>query len=335
MTQAAAPAVMADLDIPPAWARSADRILRNRWRKILVLGATDRGKSTYCAFLAARLAHARQRVAFVDADVGQKDIGPPATITLAHVPARRAAPHLQPHAYYFIGSTTPMAHLLPMLAGSKRMLEAAADADFVIVNTTGFVHGAGRVLKAHKIELLRPDVIVALVVADELDSILHAYRHLHIVRLPPSRRVVVKSTAERKQNRESAFRRYFTGASQLKLSLSRTIIQRSLLFTGRSLADPHYTHVERTSEGLVAVGSQVTPTHGVIKILPQGFEKNLLCGVATRRGDCAGLGIIREIVFPRDLIELLTPVPRHAIAVLQLGRMYVTPEGTELGRAHL
>src|SRR5512139_1849639 len=80
LSPAAATAGMTALDIPAAWARSADTILRNRWRTILVLGATDRGKSTYCAVLGARLSHARRRVALVDADVGQKDVGPPATI---------------------------------------------------------------------------------------------------------------------------------------------------------------------------------------------------------------------------------------------------------------
>ena len=42
---------MKRMDIPAAWIASAQRILKNRWHKILVVGATDRGKSTYCRFL--------------------------------------------------------------------------------------------------------------------------------------------------------------------------------------------------------------------------------------------------------------------------------------------
>lgn len=325
---------MPDLDIPAPWERSANRILRHRWRTILVLGATDRGKSTYCAFLAARLSQAQGRVALVDADVGQKDIGPPATITLGYPPAPRPHRVRQPHAYYFVGSTTPMAHLLPMLVGTKRMLDAA-DADFLIVNTTGFVHGAGRALKTYKIELIQPDAIVALAVGDELDAILHAHRERRILRLRPSVRTLTKSTLERKQNRESAFRRYFTGAAHLTLSLSRTIVQRSLLFTGTPFADGRYLHSERTPEGLIAVGSGAASGRRLVKVLPEGFETNLLCGVANHRGDCLGLGIIRHIDFERESIALVTPVPRHSIAIVQLGRMYVTPDGTEIGRAHL
>jgi len=73
------------LHIPEAWREAAATILQERLRVILLLGCPDAGKSSYARFLAGELAQAGQRVAFVDADIGQKSIGPPATVTLAHI----------------------------------------------------------------------------------------------------------------------------------------------------------------------------------------------------------------------------------------------------------
>ena len=43
------------LDIPAAWRRTAGRVAAKGWRKVLVIGAADRGKSTFCTYLARHL----------------------------------------------------------------------------------------------------------------------------------------------------------------------------------------------------------------------------------------------------------------------------------------
>ncbi len=325
---------MPDLDIPTAWERSARTISHQRWRTILVLGATDRGKSTYCAFLAARLATNRHRIALIDADVGQKDIGPPATITLGYLPNAPGRTDIPVAASYFVGSTTPMGQLLPMVVGVRRMRDAAR-AHVAIVNTTGFIHGAGRALKSDKIEALRPDVIVGLAAGDELDAILKAHRNVPTLQIRPSRFAAAKTTQQRTRNREHAFRRYFAKAREQVLPLGKLIIQRTLLFTGEPIDDPACLYAEQTAEGLVVVGATARSGGAAAKALPLGFEKNLLCGIADGSGDCRGLAILREIDFRARTVALLTPVRRPLIRILQFGRMYVTPAGTELGRAHV
>ena len=137
------------LDIPPAWDWSADQIVRHKWRKILVLGGVDRGKSTYCRFLTRRCLETGQRVAVVDTDVGQKDIGPPATLTLGYPEVAQSLAEVPPVAWYFLGATSPAGHLLPMIVGVRQLVDTARAA-YVIINTTGFVTGPGRVLKSYK-----------------------------------------------------------------------------------------------------------------------------------------------------------------------------------------
>ena len=75
---------MAKLEIPEDWEAAAETILDAEWRKVFLLGAADVGKSRFCRFLSERLLAAGHGVALVDADIGQKDIGPPAAVTLGY-----------------------------------------------------------------------------------------------------------------------------------------------------------------------------------------------------------------------------------------------------------
>src|SRR5215813_13229242 len=199
------------LDIPPAWDWSVDQIVQHRWRKILVLGAVDRGKSTYCRFLARRCLETGRRVALVDTDVGQKDIGPPATLTLGYPEVAQSLAEVSAVAWYFIGATSPAGHLLPMIVGVRQLVDAA-QAAYVIVNTTGFVTGPGYALKSYKIEAVRPDVIVALEHGHELRPLLQAYRHYRILRLPASAYATPKTVEQRRAARERTFGTYFATA---------------------------------------------------------------------------------------------------------------------------
>jgi polynucleotide 5'-kinase involved in rRNA processing len=69
--------------IPPAWLDAAKQTIREDVCRIIVLGAVDVGKSTFCGEL-LRPAHQAGRTArFVDSDVGQKMVGAPACVTLS------------------------------------------------------------------------------------------------------------------------------------------------------------------------------------------------------------------------------------------------------------
>jgi polynucleotide 5'-hydroxyl-kinase GRC3/NOL9 len=290
------------MDIPSSWAASAEEIQRHAWRTILVIGATDRGKSTYCQYLSRRLLAAGDRVALVDADIGQKDIGPPGTITLGHPDAVTPLHRLQPTAWYFVGAVSPAEHMCSMVAGT-RQLTGAAQAARVIVNTTGFVHGLGRRLKGRKIEALEPDVIIGLAQGRELDALLTPYPHIRTLHLLPSPQTKRKSPQQRRANREEAFRRYFAEAQHVSLPRRQVQIQ------------------ERTAEHVIALAG-----------MPMGFKRYLLCGVANRQGHGAGLAILTHIDVDTDTLHLHTPVALEQLRMLQLGYLYIGPDGTELGR---
>jgi polynucleotide 5'-hydroxyl-kinase GRC3/NOL9 len=289
-----------ELDIPDSWRSAAEATLAGRPRRVLILGASDTGKSSFCRFLTGALVAAGRSLAVADADIGQNDIGPPAAVCLGYPTPSAAGLSLTPAEYYFVGATSPAGRLLPIIIGTARLVQRA-QGDTVLINTTGLIAGPGRTLKDYKIEAVRPDLLIAIERAGELAPVLHANRHIRTIRLAPSPHARRRSGGERTAARQQSFARYFGAAARLALPLDDVVIQRtSLLADGRP---------------------------------PPGFERNLLCGVADGHGRGAGLAIIDAIDFARRSIALITPVAPRRIRLVQFGDLYIAPDGRQLGQA--
>jgi polynucleotide 5'-hydroxyl-kinase GRC3/NOL9 len=106
---------------------------------ILVIGATDRGKSTLVRWLAERLLARHHRVGWLDGDIGQSTLGVPSTMSLALLDG---APEGLPRPWkrFFVGAVSPRGHMLPLLVGAQRLRQqaTAAGAGAVLVDTTGW-----------------------------------------------------------------------------------------------------------------------------------------------------------------------------------------------------
>jgi len=320
------------LDIPQEWKAAAAEIFERHLCTVLVIGGSAVGKSSFCRYLAEALLARHADVAFVDADVGQSNLGPPAAVTLGYPTSPVDFSTVPPAANYFVGSTGPIGRFLPLVIGTANLAREARAA-FVIVDTTGLVHESGRVLKNYKIEAVRPDVIVAVERRSELASIRMANRHVPIIKIEPSRRAHGKDDYEKIEVRRRSYARHFARASLLELPLSSLIFQRTLLFSGTpcDLKFEGAVHAEQSSEGILIVGAPVAPPADS-KQLPAGFERSLLCGIADGTGRCLGLGIIEHIDFAAGIIALTTPVERDKVRIIQFGDVYVTPQGGELGQ---
>ncbi len=318
------------LHVPPEWEAAAAEIFERRLRTVLVIGGAAVGKSSFCRYLTGALLARQAEVAFVDADIGQSNLGPPTAVTLGYPGAPVNLSEVPPAAFYFVGSTGPIGRFLPLVIGVARLAHEA-HAAFVIVDTTGLVHESGRVLKNYKIEAVRPDVIVAVERRHELAPIRMANRHVPIIRIEPSRKARGKDDYEKIEVRRQSYARHFAGARLLELALEPLIFQRTLLFSGTPIALEGAIHAERSAEGILIVGTPAILAADS-KLLPADFERNLLCGIADATGCCLGLGIIERIDFAGRTIVLTTPVERDKVRIIQFGDMYVTPEGGELGQ---
>ena len=94
-------------------------------------------------------------VAYLDADVGQKTVGPPATVGHEAHPRRPTTSTLDALAHAdalgFVGSTSPQDHLLPLVGALARLRDRARaeGADLVVVDTSG--HGRGHLRPAGEV----------------------------------------------------------------------------------------------------------------------------------------------------------------------------------------
>jgi polynucleotide 5'-hydroxyl-kinase GRC3/NOL9 len=194
------------LQVPPAWDAAAQHISRHALRRKFVIGATDTGKSTFCRILVDQAIRSSRSTALLDADVGQKIVGPPACVTID-----------DPHglSLAFVGSTDPVLGW-QRLEGTRRLAQLT-DADCLIVNTSGLLVGPGCSLKAAKIDALRPALLIAVGEGRALEQIARAALDLLILCVPSSPEARRKTNGERRTARREAFRRYFSRSGLLKL----------------------------------------------------------------------------------------------------------------------
>ena len=200
---------------------------------LMVIGASDTGKSTLARYLFQELCRAGVRAAYLDGDVGQSTLSLPTTMTVALSPGpsgERFNPH-GPRATYFVGSTTPRGHMLPMVVGAYRLQQKALSlgAEAVVVDTTGLVDPAdgGRALKQGKIELLAPSAIFCLQRDRELESILWPLRReprLSVVEWRVSPHAVERPRGARIAWRRAQLAGYFRRARPCVVSLRQMAV---------------------------------------------------------------------------------------------------------------
>jgi len=274
-------------------------------RVAMLVGGLDSGKSTLGRAIAGAGLEAGRAVAYLDADLGQKVVGPPTVVSLRQLRAPEdlePASLSRPDALYFVGATSPQGQLLPLVVGADLLLNRAIDegADLVVVDTSGLVSGVyGQILKYHKIELLQPDVVIGLQRGEELDPLLgivQRFFNTEVVVLPVDPEVRSVSVEERARNREEAFRRYFNGPIQ-RWRIKPTVF---------------------------------------MPALPALFEQEqldrILVGLSDGKGQYTGLGYL-EYAADEGVLRLLSPVP-EAPTALKLGSVRLE-EGFRIRRVDL
>jgi polynucleotide 5'-hydroxyl-kinase GRC3/NOL9 len=272
---------------PPAPALAAAAAAR----VTLVLGAGDTGKSTLVARLAAALVRRGDRVAVVDADLGQSDVGPPTTVGLGRV--RRPIERLEEvevSDLEFLGVTSPATCLRDTAEATARLVARALaeGCEHVLVDTSGLVQGdLGRALKRVKIDRVRPDVVIALQRADECEPILRAYAggSPALVRLPAAA-TTPRSAVVRRRQRVRALEAHLAGAVPVTLDLTRV---------------PARAVPARRGLAVVAV-------------------EGVLVGLEDREGRTRGLGWVRSVDAGKARLTIETAVDGEAIAAVAIGR---------------
>ncbi|HYY45050.1 MAG TPA: Clp1/GlmU family protein [Actinomycetota bacterium] len=273
---------------------------------VFLLGAIDTGKTTFGIELLKRARAVGIEAGLVDADVGQSTVGPPTTVGLKLAAglddigpdAVRAA-----DALAFVGSITPRGHLLSLVTATvKLVLRARAEGcRLVIVDTTGFLSGIGaQRLKFAKMELVKPDHVVAFTRGGELDPILGIVRR-------------------------------FTPAEMIQISVSPDVLPRTV--------DERAAFREQRFAGYFATGTsrwRVKPTV-FMPTLPPEFDLALLDGLVVGmedgKGDCRGIGVL-EFDTSEEVLRMVSPIA-EGVRGLRLGSIRIDVGGRSRGPVDL
>ncbi len=327
--------------------------------KVMILGDVDSGKTTVVCYLANYLFNQGKKVAIIDLDMGQQDIGPPCTIGLGILEKSVLQLGDTPLTkMVFIGKTSPKGRMVQTLTGAHELVDTAIfelKADVVLIDTTGWVNGgAARAYKTAKIRNLKPDLLVALQNETEIGHILEPFEsHIKIRELSVYSNVLKRSHATRKFLRESKFNTYFSKGTSRLFNLNQLKIENSffksgvpltqndLLYTEKTL-ECEFLYAEKAADALFLVKkpsavyksdtiSALKNRFGIsdLRIVSKGDESGLVMGLLDKNLMTLGIGILENIIYEEHKIRIYTPVEKN-IRILQFGTLRISRTGQEL-----
>ena len=190
---------------------------------LFMLGGVDVGKTYTVTALANRFYEQGFKVAVVDADVGQSDVGPPCCIGMGllerGIQKLSEVPLL---SLYFVGNTSPFGSMHECVDGAVAAVREAQKrkADLILVDSTGWIEGEeARIFKQSEIRAIMPSFVVAIEKEDELGHIL-AHITGKVIRLQRSPETKSRTREERKALREEAYNSYFSAAQDRVFELA-------------------------------------------------------------------------------------------------------------------
>ena len=272
--------------IPPSWVESAEALMGFQKKPVIamVVGKADSGKTSFCTYLINNLVSAKQKVAIIDGDLGQSDIGPPCTVAYAFITAPLTELYeLKAENAFFVGATSPSEALSKTIEGLALMKAEILyrTADFVVVNTDGWVEGEEAVkYKSQLAEKLEPHVVLCIQQKDELEPLLATLTKFRKIVTDSSSAAKQRSREKRKNLREMSYAKYLADAKIKSLPLNQLALE------------------EKTA-------------------LPikQGEGGGLLLGLYAAQRKFLGIGILREVDAVRKTLKVLTSVSAKPASV--------------------
>ena len=341
------------------WIKTSGEILREGYRVVIVVGEPDSGKSSFTTFLTNYAISNGLKVAVIDSDPGQNDIGYPGTIALA-APKRQISwlRELSPEKMFFIGSTSPMDSEDMVILGVHRLVEEArASYNLVIVNTDGWVKGsrASR-YKSRLIIALKPSAIVVMEgsgACDYLgrffDSIIRVFK----VRSPSKK--LSKEHKLRRIRREISYVDLLIQSSLKVLPLNNVRFLGTLMFSGeevsleplRKIMGSLVLRAERVGEHLIVftkgrvelkklleAEDQIKKAYSVraIRLVLLEELKGLLVGLLNRDLEFKGIGVLNRVDLESKRVYIMTYVNEEDIAGIVPGIISISNDGKEIRR---
>lgn len=232
---------------------------------VMLIGDIETGKTTLARMLVRDAVDHGRTVAYVDGDVAAATVGPIGCVGLKVISTLEDCDELEtPDELRFVGAIEPDGVVLPHVVAVAALVDVALErADLVICDTSGVVTGVvGQTLTYHLVELLKPELVIAIERGEELTPVIAMVRRFlsaRVAEVDPPQDVVAGSPFDIQDARSEALRRDIG-------------------------VDPPRWRVQTTV---------FAPT------LPDGFDVSrldgVLVGVQDERGRCLGLGVLEHV----------------------------------------
>ncbi len=347
--------------IPDSWGNVANTILWHNEKHItvMVLGGIDVGKTSFCAYLANNALKKNRKVALIDADLGQSDVGPPSTIGSCTITRPVEDPfQIGAENVCFIGVTNPSGALFKIVEGITRLKEKALNrgVDVLVINTDGWTEGDAAIeCKQALVRQTKPDIVVGIQEQNELDVILNALSETQNITIETPKFARKRDREERKLLRELGYKKYLKGASLKSFHLNWIKILGAPLGAGSTPSKEHSSriaeilkttpiHCEETSSSifLVLSGKQRTKKEAAanledvfekeVRIVIEGEEEGLLVALYGMKENFLGIGVLQELDYERKILKIYTRV-KGDVASVHVGQIRLDKTGKELGQS--
>lgn len=199
-----------EIVVGPEWP-SLLRVIEKLRGAVMIIGATDSGKSTLARYLIEQLLYGGMKVSLIDTDVGQTSLGLPGTISMKSFPVGADLKHFVPDRMFFVGSVNPATRIpLIIRVAGKAVEECRKKSGIVLIDTSGLVSGkTGEALKAGKIRAINPELIIAIRKGEEVKHILEIAGNIPVFRILRSPVAGSRDTAARVRYRRKKYEDYF------------------------------------------------------------------------------------------------------------------------------
>lgn len=266
--------------VPESWNKPFE-FLKNLQVKpaiVMIMGASDAGKSSFITYLLNKLVEAKHKVGVLDGDLGQSDLGPSATVgyTVAEKQVTELG-NLRMQNGFFVGATSPVGAMKQTVQGLASMIKELQEKqpNYIIINTDGFI--TGEIAVDYKLSLmkeLKPTIVIGIQTKGELEPILSKLGGGSVITIEPSIAHSTRNIETRKTNRERTYAKYLENSKLQCIPMNQLILE---------------------------------PRNAIPKIVDP--NRGLLVGLYGSGTKFLGIGVLRAINQTRRTLKIQTAVP--------------------------
>jgi len=344
--------------IPISWENASNQVLEHgKPVTVMIMGGVDSGKTSFCAYLANKALRRKHRVAMIDADLGQADVGPPSTMGACQITRPVKDPFdIGAQNVLFVGVTSPSGAVSRVIEGLADMRDEMQkkSVDILIINTDGWIDGEDAVrYKVALAKRIKPDLLVGIQEQGELTFLLGALTETQNLVVESSPAVRKRDRDERKLLRELGYKKYLKGARPESFPLRWTRVAGVAFGIGVPVSRESMKRIEELL-GATPLYCEETPDFVFIaldkeqwvdeelkkdleerlnkrvKVVREGDEDGLLVALHDVNEVFLGIGVLEGIDYERRVVRVYTPV-REGVASLHLGRVKLDRKGREIG----